>query len=156
MKRAALVLAFLSIAILAGCGVGDAGRWIVDTSLRSAYGCSLLVSSDQSAVSAGDVAQRPDPLRVSDRSIVAARVVEPAAQPLAVATAEGTERESVEIAEVPISRDLTSIPAAGTRHPRSVYRVAHDSGQPRFTIRVSRPEMPRYSFPAPPCPSSKG
>ncbi len=153
MKRAALVPAFLSIAMLAGCGVGDAGRWIVDTSLRSAYGCSLLVSSDQSAVSSGDVARRPEPLRVRDRSIVAARTIEPVAPPV-VAIAEETERESVEIAEIPISRDLTSIRAAGTRHPRSVYRVAR-SGQPRFTIRVARPELPRYEFPAPLCPSSK-
>lgn len=154
MKRAALALAFLSIALLAGCGVGDAGRWIVNTSLRSAYGCSLMISSDQSADNAGDVAKRPEPLQVRDRAIVLAKNTEP--EPAAVLSAgmQPRREEAVQVAAVPISRDLSSIRGKGTRSPRAFYRYARAVEAPRFHIRVSRPVTPERSTTI--CPSSNG
>jgi hypothetical protein len=154
MKRAALALAFLSIALLAGCGVGDAGRWIVNTSLRSAYGCSLMISSDQSAENAGDVAKRPEALEVRDSAIVLAKTTEAESAPVVSATLQPRREVAVQIAEVPISRDLSSIQGKGTRSSRASYRYARTTDAPRFHIRVSRPETPERSTTV--CPSSNG
>lgn len=155
MKRAAPALAVLSIAVLAGCGAGDAGRWIVDTTLRSAYGCSLMISSDQSGEHAGDLAKRPEPLQVRDHAIVVAeKKTGPVPAVSAVSASLKQGQESVEIAAVPISRDLSSIRAKGTRSQRAVYRYARAVDAPRFHIRVARPETPERSSTI--CPSSKG
>lgn len=154
MKRAALALAVLSIALLAGCGVGDAGRWIVDTSLRSAYGCSLLISSDQSAANAGDVARRPEPLKVRDHAIVAAKGSE-AAPAVIAARLDEVRNDAVEIAAVPISRDISSIRGKGTRSSRAVYRIARVT-EPRLHIRVSRPVPTDRPAEITICPSTKG
>ncbi|HEY0592782.1 MAG TPA: hypothetical protein VGF40_13510 [Thermoanaerobaculia bacterium] len=154
MKRAALPLAFLSMALLAGCGVGDAGRWIVNTSLRSAYGCSLMISSDQSAEDAGDVAKRPEPLQVRDRSIVVAKDASEEAPPVLAVNRQPRDEAAVEIAEVPISRDLSSIRGKGTRSPRAFYRYARAIDAPRFHFHISRPETPERPITV--CPSSNG
>lgn len=147
MRRASLALAFLSIAALAGCGVGDAGRWMVTASLRSAYGCSLMISSDQAAVERGELAQRPEPLRVNDPSIVAAR--SSATTPERVVLARAIDREpEVEIASLPISRDLTSIRQPGTRRVRSVVRMAvlPRAGVRRVQATVPEPPAVPYQF----------
>ncbi len=153
MKRAALVLAFLSAVALSGCGVRDAGRWLVGTSLRSAYGCSLLVSSDQMPATAGELAQRPQPLVVTDSSIVASLSgPEPKRGDI------GPKRNAgppVEIAELPISRDLSSMRPPGTMRARTDVRFAELRRAPRLRIHVARPEAPP-SFQAGGCPSGKG
>jgi hypothetical protein len=157
MKKGVLVLAFLCAAAFAGCGVGDAGRWIVDTSLRSAYGCSLLVSSDQSAMTQGDVARRPEPLSVSDPSVVLASA---AATPQRVVRTEERERiaaSEIEIAALPVSRDLSSIRGAGTLHHRVAVRVADARRSGRVFVFASRPLPPPPPVGHPEgCPGKKG
>ncbi len=155
MKRSALGPAFLSVALLAACGVGDAARWIVDTSLRSASGNAPTISSSQSAGNASDEAKRPEPLRVSDRAIVAARNPEAEAA-RAVATSHRPRREeAVEIAAVPISRDLSSIRGKGTRSEHSFYRYA-SARDGRFYIHVRKPETPARPAATTTCPNTKG
>ena len=157
MKRAALAIAFLSATALAGCGVGDAGRWMVTASLRSAYGCSLMISSDQAAVERGDLAQRPAPLRVKDPSIVAARSSATKAAPERIVRALAVDSEpEIEIASLPISRDLSSIRQPGTRRERSVVRMAvlPRAGIRRVHITIPEPPAAPYQFTI--CTGSKG
>jgi hypothetical protein len=156
MKRALLILAFLSALSLAGCGVGDAGRWLVTTSLRAAYGCSLLVSSDQAAVTAADRERRPQPLLVADPSIVRST---PGANPSVerIAAVDAPLADSrVEIAELPISRDLSSIDGAGTRRSYAFVHVAQAPRAAGVRVYVARPELPHFPSDVSVCPGTKG
>jgi hypothetical protein len=155
MKRAALGLAILSAAALSGCGARDAGRWLVDASLRSAYGCSLLVSSDQAAGGGGELAQRPEPLIVQDPSIVASRLPSPRRAVAKTERAAETE-PAVEIAELPISRDLSSFRAAGTLSSRSAVRMAHLPRAAPLWIQVAAPEPLPPPLPFGVCPGTRG
>ena len=138
MKRRSLAVAFLAAAIFTACGAGDAGRWVVTASLRTAYGCSLMISSDQAADPSA-LAERPAPLVIDEASVALAPAT-PEKTVVLAGTQPTRESESVEIAELPISRDITSIRPAGTRKALPSIRLASVRRPVPFRFYVPRPE----------------
>jgi hypothetical protein len=97
-----------------------------------------MVSSVQAADPSA-LAERPAPL-VIDESPVAVAIAPANAVIPAVSTESAQEAGSVEIAELPISRDLSSIRPAGTRKALPSIRVASMRRATPFRFHVPRPE----------------